>query len=136
MIFPIWTALLSGRVRWKSAQHWQVKKRIIFDLAAVFTWRTVQVLFKYFVKVTGIVKTNIEGQVRDRLDTGQSLLQKDSGLEDPVFDQIFYRSDLQCALEAAAAFAFAQSGVGGDIFETEFFGSMLLKIRKNVFQTL
>ena len=102
MIFPIWTALLSGRVRWKSAQHWQVKKRIIFDLAAVFTWRTVQVLFKYFVKVTGIVKTNIEGQVGDRLDTGQSLLQKDSGLEDPVFDQIFYRSDLQCALEAPA----------------------------------
>lgn len=107
MIFPIWTALLSGRVRRKSAQHWQVKKRILFDLAAVFTWRTVEVLFKYFVKVTGIVKTNIEGQVGDRLDTGQSLLQKDRGLEDPVFDQIFYRSDLQCALEAAAAFAFA-----------------------------
>ena len=53
-------------------------------------------------------------------------------------DLTFWYSDesYQEFFEKAAAFAFAQSGVGGDIFETEFFGSMLLKIRKNVFQTL
>ena len=54
----------------------------------------------------------------------------------PCRQQVIEDGHPHIFFEEAAAFTFAQSGVGGDIFETEFFRSMLLKIRKNVFQTL